>query len=58
MVLRTVAAHDENAIGILDIYPVVCHSTTTERLCQSRYSGAVSDTGLVVYTDHAQAFNG
>jgi hypothetical protein len=51
MVGSGVAPHDQNHISILKINPVVGHCAASERLCQSRYSWAVSDTGLVFDID-------
>ena len=48
MVFRGIAALDEDDIAMLNVYPVIRHTTAAERLCQSRYSGAVSNPGLVV----------
>ena len=39
---------NENTITVLEIDPVIRHRAASERLCQSRYSGAVSDPGLVI----------
>lgn len=50
-----IAADNKHCIAILDIDPVVRHSTASERLCQSRNSGAVSDPCLVVHMDNTQA---
>ena len=52
MVFSSIAAHDKYDIAVVDIYPVVCHCATTERLCQSRNSGGVSNPGLVVYINN------
>ena len=49
-----VAAHNQNAITVLKIDPVIRHGAASERLCQSRYSSAVSDTGLVLDIDQTQ----
>ena len=54
MVFGSVAAHDENAITIFDVNPVIGHCSTPERLSQSRNRRAVSDTGLVVQIDDSQ----
>ena len=48
MVFGTVAADDEHRVGIADIGVMIGHSAASNRLCQSRYGGAVSDPGLVV----------
>jgi len=48
MVLSHVAAHIQNDIRISKIDIMVGHCTASERLSQSRYSGAVSDTGLML----------
>jgi hypothetical protein len=55
MIFSSVAAHDENAIAVGDIDPVVRHGAASERLSQSRYRGAVSDTGLMFYVDQSQS---
>jgi hypothetical protein len=54
MVFRWVAPHAQNAITVGDVNPVIGHCTAPERLCQSRNSGAVSDTGLVFYVYQAE----
>ncbi len=48
MIFRSIAALNEYDIAVLNIYPVVGHRATSERLCQSRYSGGVSNPGLMV----------
>ena len=48
MVLGRVAAHVQDDVGIAEIDPMVGHGAASERLSQSRYRGAVSDTGLVL----------
>ena len=58
MMFSGIAADNKNHVGILDVDPVVGHSTASERLCQSRNSGAVSDPGLVVHLDNTQAAHG
>ena len=54
MVFGSIAAHDQDSITVLEIDPVIGHCAAPERLCQSRNSGAVSYTGLVVDVDQAQ----
>ena len=54
MVFGSIAAHDKDTITVLDVDPVVGHRTASERLCQSRNSGAVSDTCLVLYVHQAE----
>jgi hypothetical protein len=51
MVFGSIAAHDQNAITVFDIDPVIGHRAASERLCQSRNCGAVSDTGLMLKVD-------
>jgi len=41
--------HHEDDVRILQIDPVIRHCSSTERLSQSRYSGGVSETRLVLY---------
>ena len=47
MVLGGVRTNDENAIGILNVRPVIRHGTTTEALRQTGDSGGVSYPCLV-----------
>lgn len=54
MVFGSVAALDKNTITVLNIDPVIRHRAASERLCQSRYRGAVSDPGLVLKIDQAE----
>jgi hypothetical protein len=54
----SVAAHDQDGIGILDVDPVIGHCAASKRLSQSRNSGAVSDSGLMVHMDDAEAARG
>jgi len=54
VVLRRIAAHNENDIGVLDVYPVVRHHPSTKRLSQSRHGGGVSETGLMFKIDNAK----
>ena len=58
MMFCGIAADNKHCIGIFDINPVVRHCTASERLCQSRNSGAVSDPCLVVHIDNTQAAHG
>jgi hypothetical protein len=48
MIFSSIAALNEYDIAVLNIYPVVCHCATAERLCQSRYSWRVSNPGLMI----------
>ena len=54
MVLGNIATHIKDDISISEINIMVCHCAATERLCQSRYSGAVSYTGLMFNIDEAE----
>ena len=54
MIFRRVAALDEDDIAVDNIDIVIGHRTPSERLCQSRYSGRVSDPGLVVHIDQSE----
>ena len=54
MVLGGIAAHDQDAIAVLEIVVMIGHGTTAERLCQSRNTGTVSDPGLMVHLHEAQ----
>ena len=54
MILGDIATHVENDIGIPEINIMIGHCTASERLCQSRYSRAVSDTGLVFNVNQSQ----
>ena len=54
----SIAAHNKNHIGIFNVNPVVCHCTASERLCQSRNSGAVSGARLMIHIDYARAAQG
>jgi hypothetical protein len=54
MILSYITAHVQNNISITKINIMVRHCATTERLCQSRYSCAVSYTGLVLYPDETE----
>jgi hypothetical protein len=47
MIFSSIAAHDENTITVFNIDPVIGHCAASERLCQSRNSGAMSDTSLM-----------
>jgi len=49
-----IASHDKKYITVFKIIPVIGHCAASERLCQSRYSWAVSDTGLMFYINKAQ----
>ena len=54
MIFGCIASHNQDAIAVADVNPVVGHCAASERLCQSRNSGAVSDTGLVFNVDQTQ----
>ena len=54
MVLGRVGPHDQDDVSVLDVDPVVRHCTASKRLCQSRYSCAVSDARLVFDVHQAQ----
>src|SRR4030042_3812350 len=54
MVFSNIATHIQNNISITKINIMVCHCTATERLCQSRYSCAVSYAGLMFDIDEAE----
>ena len=54
MVGRRIGTHDQNAVGILDVHPMIRHRASSERLSQSRYRGAVSDARLVFYVHQSQ----
>ncbi len=54
MIFSYIAPHVENDISISKIDIMIGHCTTSERLSQSRYRGAVSDTGLVFNIDDSQ----
>ena len=54
MVLSNIPTHVQDNIGISKIDIMIGHCTASERLSQSRYSGAVSDTGLVLDIDYAE----
>ena len=54
MMLGGIASHDEDAVRILEIDPVIGHCTASERLCQSRNSSAVSNTCLMIKMDESQ----
>ena len=58
MMFSSITAHNKHCIGILDVDPMIRHSTASERLCQSRNSGAVSGTRLVIQMDNTQAAHG
>ena len=47
VVFSGVTPLNQENIAVLKIDPMVGHCATPERLCQSRYSRAVSDTGLM-----------
>ncbi len=57
MIFRGIAAHDQKAITVPEVHPVIGHCATPERLSQSRNSWAVSYSGLVVHVDHTQGSN-
>ena len=53
MVLCRIGADDQDAVGVLDIDPVVGHCPSAERLCQSRNSRGMSEAGAVFEVHHA-----
>ncbi len=55
MIAGRVAAHYQNTVTVAEIDPVIGHCTASKRLCQSRYSCAVSYPGLVLDVDETQA---
>jgi hypothetical protein len=54
VVFSYVAPHIQNDISISKINIMIGHRTASERLSQSHYSWAVSDTGLVFDIDDAE----
>ena len=54
MVFGDIARHIKDDISISEIDIMIGHCTASERLSQSRYSSAVSDTGLVLNVDETQ----
>jgi hypothetical protein len=54
VVLSNIAAHVHNNVSVSKIDIMIGHGTASERLSQSRYRGAVSDTGLVFDVDDAE----
>ena len=54
MIFGYITTHVQNNIRITKINVMIGHRTTSERLSQSRYSRAVSDTGLVFNINDAQ----
>ena len=58
VVFGSITAHYQDGIGIFNVDPVVGHRAASKRLSQSRYSCAVSDTGLMVHVYHTKAAHG
>jgi hypothetical protein len=54
VVLSHITTHVQNNISISKIDVMIGHCTASERLSQSRYRGAVSDTGLMFDIDDAE----
>ena len=54
VVFSRIGAHDQNAVTVSNVDPVIGHCAASERLCQSRNSGAVSDTGLMFNINQPQ----
>jgi hypothetical protein len=52
VVLGHIATHVQDDIRISKIDIMIGHGTASERLSQSRYSSAVSDTGLMFDIDN------
>ena len=50
-----IAAHDQHQVGILDVDPMVGHRATPKCRTQTGYRGGVSDAGLRIEGDGAQA---
>ncbi|MCY1355372.1 hypothetical protein D9M69_417920 [compost metagenome] len=49
-----VATHDQHQIGILDVGPVVRHGSTAKRRGKTCHRRAMSDTRLVIESQHAE----
>ena len=54
VIFSHIAAHVQDDVGIAKINVMVRHGAASERLSQSRYRSAVSDTGLVLDIDQPQ----
>ena len=54
MVLSHITAHVQNNVSVSKIDIMIGHGTASERLSQSRYRGAVSDTGLMFNVNDAE----
>ena len=54
MVLSHITTHVQNHIGVSKIDIMIGHCTASERLSQSRYRGAVSDTSLMFDINDAE----
>ena len=54
VVLGRVGTHNQHTVTIGDVLPMVAHRAASERLCQSRYSCAVSEPRLVLYVHQAE----
>ncbi len=53
MVFGRIRTHDQDDVTVLEVDPVIRHSSSAERLCQSRYSSGVSYTSLVLKIEQA-----
>ncbi len=54
MIFGYISPHIKDDIRVSKIDKMIGHCTASERLSQSRYSSAVSDTGLVLNVDETQ----
>jgi hypothetical protein len=54
VVFRHIATHVDDDISVSEIDVMVCHCAASERLSQSRYSGAVSYAGLMFNINEAK----
>src|SRR5580700_3153397 len=55
MIFGHVGSHDQNRVGIDEVAWCGCRSASTEGCAQTGHRGAMSYTGLVADTNHAQA---
>ena len=53
--LGGIAAHYQNQICMLNIWPAICHGATPKRRTQTGYRGGVSDTCLRIKRNHTEA---
>ena len=53
MILRGIPPNDEDAIGVLQVYPMVCHCSTTVCGAETGNRRGVSYTGLMFYRHQA-----